>query len=432
MIERYTRPRMGKLWSEGEKYRRWLLVELLVCEAMCERGLMGRDALERLKSSAAFDAVRISEIEGATHHDVLAFVENVQESIGEDSRYFHRGLTSYDLVDTALSLAMVEAAGILLDETRKLRDALRKRALEHRDTPQAGRTHGQHAAPVTFGLKLAVHAEAVGRCMGRLEQAREEVRVGKVSGSVGTYSNVDPEIEAYVCTGLGLKPARPSTQVIGRDRHASFLCTLAVTASVIENLAVEIRNLQRTEVGEAAEPFAPGQKGSSSMPHKRNPIICERMSGLARIVRGYAAAAGENVVLWHERDISHSSAERIGIPDSCILLDYMASKMSGVVGALSVDAGRMAANLRISRGCIHSENLMVELMEHGLSRKEAYGLVQSCAAESRAEGRPLREVAASAPGIATLLSPDDLERCFDLDRSLRNVETIFGSLEWNV
>ncbi|MDP8246985.1 MAG: adenylosuccinate lyase [Candidatus Tritonobacter lacicola] len=430
MIERYTRPGMGKLWSDEEKFRRWLRIEILVCEALCAGGEMDRDACGRIKSGAKFDAGRVAEIEAKTRHDVFAFIENVQESIGDDSRYFHRGLTSYDLVDTALSLAMVEAAGLLIEMMEELQDALRRKALAYKSTPQAGRTHGQHAAPVTFGLKLAVHALAVERCVEGLKRARENIRVGKISGAVGTYTNVDPLVEKYVCSRLGLKPARASTQVIGRDRHAAYLSAVAVCASVIENLAVEIRNLQRTEVGEAAEPFSPGQKGSSSMPHKRNPIICERMSGLARIIRGHSAAANENIVLWHERDISHSSAERIAIPDSCILLDYMAAKMTGIIDNLVVDTEKMAANLDMTGGAIFSENLLVELTKRGLSRKRSYDIIQSCAEKARAGGRTFREVVQSDTEVKKHLSNTVIEECFNLEWSLRRVGKIFGRMEW--
>ena len=431
MIERYTRSRMGKLWSEEDKFRRWLLIETLVCEALCARGGMDRDACERIKSGAAFDIGRISEIEASTRHDVLAFVESVQESIGDDSCYFHRGLTSYDLVDTSLSLAMVEAADLLVEVMEELRDALRRKALAYKATPQVGRTHGQHAAPITFGLKLAVHTEAVDRCVAGLKRARENIRVGKISGSVGTYANIDPSVEEYVCSKLGLKPDRVSTQIIGRDRHAAYLFAVALCASVIENLAVEIRNLQRTEAGEVSEPFSPGQKGSSSMPHKRNPIVCERMSGLARIIRGHSAAAGENIVLWHERDISHSSAERIAIPDSCLLLDYMAAKMTDVIDNLVVDTNRMATNLEMTGGAIYSESFLVKLMKSGLSRNRSYELVQRCAARALEEGRPFREVIQSDVEIKKHLSNTIIEECFDPKRNLRHVEEIFKRLEWS-
>ncbi|NQT46856.1 MAG: adenylosuccinate lyase, partial [Candidatus Omnitrophica bacterium] len=355
MIKRYTLPKMERIWTEENKFQKFCEVEILACEAMARLGLIPKKAAATIRRRARFDIEHIKEIEAKTHHDVIAFLIDLGESVGEDSKYIHKGLTSSDVLDTALSVMMCEAAEILHQGLTRLCKALRKKAHKYRHAVMMGRSHGVHAEPVTFGLKMALFYDEMKRNIARLKEAKETVSVGKISGAVGTYANIDPRIEEYVCKKLKLKAARISTQVLQRDRHAHYMSTLAIIGASLEKLAVEIRHLHRTEVDEAEEPFAKGQKGSSAMPHKKNPIICERVTGLARVLRGNAMAAMENVALWHERDISHSSVERVIVPDSTILLDYMLEKMVGVIDGLVVKTDSMMDNLNKNRGIIFSQ-----------------------------------------------------------------------------
>ncbi len=429
MIERYTRPQMRAIWSEHNKFVKWMEIEVLASEAQAKLGVVPEEAAKEIREKAGFDVERISEIEAEVRHDVIAFVSSMAECVGEAGRWVHYGMTSYDVVDNGLSVRLVEAADLLIEDLAELMGLLKDRALEHRDTLMVGRTHGIQAEPMVFGLKLARWAFEMKRNRERLEAARETVRVGKVSGAVGTYSNVDPSVERYVCEKLGLKPAEVSTQVIGRDRHAAFMAALAVTASSLDGVATEIRSLQRTEILEVEEPFESGQKGSSAMPHKRNPVVCERICGLARVLRGNAQAALEDVVLWNERDISHSSVERIIIPDSCTLLDYMLSKMTHVIRGLIVYPGNMQRNLELTGGLVFSSRVLLELMEKGVSREEAYKLVQRNAmAAWRGEGS-FRDLLAKDADVGNLLTPEELEGCFDLGYYLRNTGQIFDRLE---
>ena len=376
MIPRYTREKMGALWSEEHKYQTWLTVEILACEAWAELGEIPREAVQQIKERAQIDAHRIEEIERETKHDVAAFVTQLEETVGEAGKYIHYGLTSYDIVDTALSLRLREAAVIIIEDIDDLMEAIREKALEHQETIMIGRTHGVHAEPITFGLKMTLWYEEMRRHRARMEQAKAIISVGKLSGAVGTFANAPPAVEAYVCKKLGLKPATVSSQIIQRDRHAEFFTALALLASSIEKFAVEIRHLQRTEVLEAEEPFVKGQKGSSAMPHKRNPIGTENLSGLARLVRGNALAAMENIPLWHERDISHSSVERVIAPDSTILADYMLSRITHIVRGLMVYPERMKKNLELTKGLVSSQQLMLALIRKGVARGDAYHWVQ--------------------------------------------------------
>ena len=428
MIPRYTRPVMGRIWEEENRYRQWLRVELAVVDAMAQLGQIPPQAAQEIAQKADFDVDRIDEIELETKHDVIAFLTCVAEYVGDSARYIHLGLTSSDILDTSLALLLREATDILLDDVQALLEVLKRRAHEHRDTIMMGRSHGIHAEPVTFGLKLALWYAEMDRNRQRLHRARETISVGKISGSVGTYANVDPEVEQLVCQRLGLKPAPISTQIIQRDRHAEYFSTLAIVASSIEKIAVEIRHLQRTEVLEAEEYFAKEQKGSSSMPHKRNPIGSENLSGLARLVRSNAAAAMENIPLWHERDISHSSVERVIAPDSTILLDYMLHRLTNLLDKLVVYEDRMKANLESTGGLFFSQLVLLALTEGGLDRDEAYRLIQRNAMSVWNEGGSFKERLAADPEVMAHLSQGELEELFDLNYYLKHVGTIFSQV----
>ncbi len=425
MIERYTLPEMGRIWSEENKLAKWLEFEILACEALAELGEIPDEAVQRIRRNAKFEAARVKEIEDTTHHDVIAFLTNVAEYIGNDSRYVHLGLTSSDLLDTTLACQIKEAGELLLKRMEDLRKVVKARAGEHRRTVMVGRTHGIHAEPITFGLKLAVWYDELGRRTNLIRSALETVAVGKVSGSVGTFAHASPKVEEYVTRKLGLKPAPASTQVVQRDRHAEFISALSLAAASLEKMATEIRNLQRTDVLEVEEPFRKGQKGSSSMPHKRNPIICERVAGMARLMRGYAVAATEDVALWHERDISHSSVERVIFPDATIALDYMLVKFTAVMKDLVVYPERMMSNMEKARGLVFSQKLLLELARAGLSREDAYALVQEAAMETWETGKPFEETVRARKGITSKLEKATLDAVFDLDHYLGEVDTIF-------
>jgi len=425
MIERYSRPEMGRIWTREAKYEAWLRVELAVCEVYARRGLIPADALGRIKAGATVSARRIDEIEATTRHDVIAFLTNLEESLGSDSRYVHLGMTSSDVVDTGLALQLQQAAEVLLGGLDRFRAALRTLALRHKDTPCAGRTHGIHAEPTTFGLKVAVWYTEAGRNLDRLKRAREGVRVGKISGAVGTFAHVDPDVEEEVCRLLGLEPAPASTQIIQRDRHAELMSALALLAASLEKVAVEIRSLQRTEILEAEEPFTEGQKGSSAMPHKRNPASCEQVSGLARLVRTNALAALENVALWHERDISHSSVERVILPDSTLLVDYMLHQMTRITEGLVVNPERMRENMDRSFGLMFSQRVLLKLADKGLARQVAYELVQKNAMRAWRERTAFADLLAADPEVKAKLTPAELAECFNPAWHLRNVDAIY-------
>ena len=425
MIERYTRPEMGRIWSEENKYRQWLEVELAASEALAEMGTVPAEAARLLRQHAGFDVARIQAIEREVKHDVIAFLTNLEESLGADSRYVHMGMTSSDVLDTALALQLQLSAELLQAGLERFRASLRTLALAHKDTLCVGRTHGVHAEPMSFGLKPALWYTEAGRNLERLRRAREAVRVGKISGAVGTFAHVDPEVEEEVCRLLGLEPAPVSTQIVQRDRHAEFVSTLAIAAASLEKVALEIRSLQRTEVLEAEEPFTEGQKGSSAMPHKRNPASCEQVCGLARVIRSNAQAAFENVALWHERDISHSSVERVILPDSTILLDYMLHQMTRIIGGLQVYPDRMRENMDESFGLMFSQRVLLRLTEQGLSRQVAYELVQRDAMRAWRERRAFHDILASDPAITAKLTAHDLDACFDASWYLRNVDAIY-------
>ena len=425
MIRRYTRERMGRIWSDENKYQKWLQVELLVCEAWASLGRIPQEALEQIKAKARVDPRRIEELEQVTRHDVAAFVMQLEEAVGEAGRYIHMGLTSYDIVDTSLSLLLREAAQLILEDLDQLLEAVKEKAYQYRDTVMMGRTHGVHAEPITFGLKMAIWYEELRRHRSRIERAKENVSFGKVSGAVGTFAHVPPEVEEYVCRRLGLRPEPVSSQIIQRDRHGEFFCALALLASSIEKFALEIRHLQRTEVLEAEEPFGEGQKGSSAMPHKRNPIGAENLCGLARVVRSNCVAALENIPLWHERDISHSSVERIIAPDSTILIDYMLARLTRIIKGLRVYPERMRENVELTRGLYHSQGLMLRLIEKGLSRQEAYSTVQRRAMEAWEEGKDFFELVRSDETIRKFLSEEEIKEVFSLKYHLEHVNFIF-------
>ncbi len=425
MIPRYTREKMGALWSEEHKYQTWLQVEIVACEAWAELGEIPREAVQQIKERARIDPHRIEEIERETKHDVAAFVAQLEETVGEAGKYIHYGLTSYDIVDTALSLRLREAAGIIIEDIDDLMEAIREKALEHQETIMIGRTHGVHAEPITFGLKMAIWYEEMRRHRDRMERAKAIISVGKLSGAVGTFANAPPAVEEYVCKKLGLKPAAVSSQIIQRDRHAEFFTALALLASSIEKFAVEIRHLQRTEVLEAEEPFVEGQKGSSAMPHKRNPIGTENLSGLARLVRGNAMAAMENIPLWHERDISHSSVERVIAPDSTILADYMLARLTHIVKGLVVYPERMRENLELTKGLISSQQLMLALIRKGIARGDAYHWVQRNAMRAWQEGEDFLRLVQKDKDIASVLNEKETQSIFDLNIHLKYVKDIY-------
>ena len=428
MIDRYTRPEMGALWTDEHKFQTWLDVELAACAAMAQAGLIPRRDWAVIRRKAGFDVKRIRKIEAEVRHDVIAFLTNVAERVGPAARHVHKGLTSSDVVDTALSVNLVKAADLLLADVDRVRAAAARLAEKHAFTPMIGRSHGIHAEPTTFGLKMALMYDEFGRARARLAAARETVRVGKLSGAVGTHAHLDPKIEAAVCRRLGLRPAAISTQILQRDRHAEFAAVLALVGASVERWAQEFRHLQRTEVGEVEEFFGRGQKGSSAMPHKKNPVVGEQLCGLARVLRGHALAAMENVPLWHERDISHSSAERIVLPDATILLDYMLDKLAALVSGLKVDAARMRTNLDLTHGLIHSQQVLLLLVEKGVAREEAYRWVQRNALEAWRTGRPLLELAAADPDVAKTAARRELAACFDLRRHFRDVKRTFRAL----
>ncbi|HPT16271.1 MAG TPA: adenylosuccinate lyase [Kiritimatiellia bacterium] len=428
MIERYVRPEMGALWTDEHKFQTWLAVELAACEAMAKAGQIPRKDWALIRRKAAFDVRRIRRIEAEVRHDVIAFLTNVAEHVGPAARHVHKGLTSSDVVDTALSVNLVKAADLLIADVARVRAAAAKLARQHAFTPMIGRSHGIHAEPTTFGLKMALMHDEFGRALARLQAAREAVRVGKLSGAVGTHAHLDPKIEAAVCKKLGLKPAAISTQILQRDRHAEFAAVLALVGTSVERWAQEFRHLQRTEVREVEEFFGQGQKGSSAMPHKRNPVVAEQLCGLARVLRGHALAAMENVPLWHERDISHSSAERIILPDATILLDYMLDKLAALTAGLKVDAARMQANLDLTHGLIHSQQVLLLLVDKGVAREQAYRWVQRNAMESWRTGRPLLELVAADADVAQAASRRELTACFDLKRHFRDVKRTFRAV----
>jgi adenylosuccinate lyase len=425
MIPRYTHPEMGRIWSEERRYQCWLQVELAAADAMADAGIVPRETARELREKAAFDVARIEEIEKTTQHDVIAFTTAVAEHVGPSARWLHFGLTSSDVVDTAQALQMREACDLILASLDALHAAVKERAFEHRQTPMIGRTHGVHAEPMTFGLKLALWYAELERAIVRVRRAREAIRVGKISGAVGTFAHLDPAIEAAVCRRLDLEPAPISSQVIQRDRHAELLSALALAAASLEKFALEIRGLQKTEIGEVEEPFGKGQKGSSAMPHKRNPIGCEQIVGLARLLRGNAMAAFENVALWHERDISHSSVERVILPDSFIALDHMLRRFTRIVKGLVVYPERMRQNLERSRGVIFSGQVLLELARRGISREQAYEWVQRNAMRSFNEQQDFKTLLLADGEIGAVLARDEIERAFDLNEQLRNVDAIF-------
>lgn len=422
MIPRYTLPAMGALWSEQAKYESWLKVEIAACEAWARLGRVPRKDLAAIRKKAKFSVKRIEAIERRTNHDLISFLTSVAENVGPSSRFIHLGLTSTDVVDTAQALQLTAASDLLLAQLRRLRKVLRGQSKAHRYSMMIGRTHGVHAEPVTFGLKMALWYDEVGRQIERLQQARKHMAVGKVSGAVGTFANIDPRVEKHVCRLLGLKPAPVSTQTLQRDRHAYFLSVLAVIASSLEKFSTEIRNLQRTEILEVEEFFAEGQKGSSAMPHKRNPLTAERVAGLARVMRGYALAAQENVALWHERDITHSSAERIILPDATILLHYMLEKFIGIMEKLNVYPDRMQRNIQLTRGLVSSQQVLLALVGKGYTREQAYAIVQRNALNAWKNELNFKELIYSDADVARKLSKKEIEECFDLSYHLKNVD----------
>jgi adenylosuccinate lyase len=425
MIARYTRPEMGRLWDIEMKYQKWLEVEIAACEAWAEIGEIPRDALKLIKEKARFDIRRIDEIEKVVKHDVIAFLTSVAQSLGPESRFIHKGLTSSDILDTALALQICEACDLIMKDIRELMDVMKKQAYKYKDVPVIGRSHGVHAEPMTFGLKFALWHEDMKRSLARMKKAKEAIRVGKLSGAVGTFSNIPPVIEEKVCKKLGLKPEPVATQIVQRDRHAEYLTTLALIAAAVEKIAVEIRHLQRSEVLEAEEPFMAGQKGSSAMPHKRNPIGCENLSGLARIVRSNAVAAIENIALWHERDISHSSVERVIVPDSSILADYMLSRLKGILDRLHVYPRRMKENMEKSYGLFNSQRVLLAFIDKGTSREYAYDLVQRVAMKSWKTATPFKKLLKKDREVRKYLSAGELDGIFDLRYYLKNIDYIF-------
>ena len=425
MIPRYTLPDMGRIWDDEHRLSVMLDVELLVLEAQAKLGIVPRNAVTEIRKRVKVDLATIQKKEAATKHDVIAFIESLEERVGPYGTYLHFGLTSSDVLDTSLAVLLVESADLLIADLKRLLSALAAQARRHKRTLTIGRTHGIHAEPTTFGLKLAVFYDEFSRHLRRLQLAREEVRVGKISGAVGTFANVDPRVERHVCAKLGLRPAPISTQIIQRDIHAVYLSRVALIGGSIEKLATEIRHLQRTEVGEAEEAFGKGQKGSSAMPHKKNPITCERLSGMARLLRGYALGGLENQTLWHERDISHSSVERVILPDASITLDYMLQTAAQLIEGLVVRPERMRRNLELTGGVVFSGTVLLALMRTGLSRTQAYELVQRAALETYGNGRNFREVLTGDRAIRRHLSAAEIERCLDPKRHLRHVDAIF-------
>jgi adenylosuccinate lyase len=424
MIERYTRPEMGRIWSPDNKLDKWLLVEIAVCQAWADQGVIPREAMEKIRH-ARYDIQRMAEYEREMHHDLLAFLRSLADSLGEESRYVHLGLTSYDVEDTALGLLLKESAELLERDVAELVAVLQERALEHKDTLMMGRTHGIHAEPITFGLKLALWLDEMRRHARRLASAKIDVSVGKISGAVGSHATVPPALEEAVCARLGLAVAPVSTQIVQRDRHAHFIATLAVIAASLEKFATEIRHLQRTEVAEVAEPFAAGQTGSSAMPHKRNPEKCERITGLARLFRGYVTVALENVALWHERDLTDSAPERIILPDACILLDYLLDLFAFIMRGLEVYPERMRENLESTHGVIFSQRVLLALIDKGLKRQDAYKLAQRNAMSAWRERRPYLDVLCEDAEVMAHISREELAALFDYGYFVRHVDESF-------
>jgi adenylosuccinate lyase len=425
MITRYSLPRMSGVWSEENRFRKMLDVEIYACEALARLGKIPKASLSQIRNKARFDVEKIKEIELQTNHDVIAFIKNVSEYVGPDARFIHMGLTSSDVLDTALAAQMQEACDILIDDTKKLLRILKQKARRHKRTLMIGRTHSVHAEPTTFGLKMALYFDEMNRNLERLQKARQTISVGKISGAVGTYANIDPFVEEYTCKKMGLKADRISTQIVQRDRHAEFLTTIAITGTSLEKFATEFRNLQHTEIGEVEEHFAAGQKGSSAMPHKKNPILCERIAGLARILRANSHAAMDNMVLWHERDISHSSAERVILPDSTILLDYMMDKFSGIVAKLVVNEDRMLENLNRSKGLVFSGKILLELVNKGVTRNEAYDFVQRAAFIAKKDEIDFIDALLADNDIRSVLGAKAIEEAFDIKYYIRSVDRIF-------
>jgi adenylosuccinate lyase len=428
MIERYTRPEMGAIWTEENRYNAWLEVEILACEAWAELGIIPKEDVQKIRENAGFNVDRIHEIEEETRHDVVAFTRAVSETLGEERKWVHYGLTSTDVVDTALSYQLNQANDLLIKDIEKFIDVLKAKAQEHKYTVMMGRTHGVHAEPTTFGLKMALWYEEMKRNLDRFKTASDNVRFGKLSGAVGTYANIDPFIEQYVCEKLGLQAAPISTQTLQRDRHAHYMSALALVATSIEKFAVEIRGLQKSETREVEEFFAKGQKGSSAMPHKRNPIGSENMTGMARVIRGYMTTAYENVPLWHERDISHSSAERVILPDATIALNYMLNRFAGIVSKLTVFPENMKRNMTRTYGLIYSQRVLLSLIDKGMAREAAYDLVQPKAMDAWERGIQFRELVEADPKITDQLSEAEIEDCFDYNYHLKPVDMIFERL----
>lgn len=428
MIERYALPKMAEIWSEQNKFNQMLKIEILACEALAKIGEIPKSALEKIKKKAKFDIEEIKKLEEKTKHDVVAFIQNLGEHLGPEARYLHTGLTSSDLLDTSLAVQCVEAADILIKDLKKALEVLAHKAKKYKDTVCVARTHGVHAEPTTFGLKLAVWYDEMRRNLERLEQAKENLRVGKLSGAVGTYVHIDPSVEDYVCHKLGLKPVNISTQIVQRDRHAQFVTTLAVIASSLDKFCTEIRHLQKTEILEVEEPFFKGQIGSSAMPHKRNPVTCERICGLARIIRANAQAALENVALWHERDISHSSVERIILPDSTMALDYMMNKFSSLMEDLLVYSKNMIQNLSRTHGLIYSQRILLSLMKKGLTRDDAYEVIQRNAMQVWQDGTDFKDVLLRDRKVRKFLTSNEIDSCFNIKYYLRHTDRIFKKL----
>lgn len=428
MIDRYTGEKMGRIWSLENRYRKFLEVEILASQAWAELGVIPREAASLIAENASFNVERIGELEKETRHDVVAFTRAVAESLGEESRYFHYGLTSYDIVDTALSVMLKEASAIIATGLQEMEDILKHHALKYKDSATVGRTHGVHAEPTSLGLKFALWMAEIQRNRKRFEEATRSISVGKLSGAVGNFAHIDPFIEEYVCKELGLDPAPVSTQVLQRDRHAEYLGILALIGATLEKMALEIRNLQRTEVRELEEPFYSGQKGSSAMPHKRNPVTCEKVCGIARLLRGYAVAALENVALWHERDISHSSVERVILPDSTIATDHILQEMIRVIKDIQINDQKLSENLEITGGLIYSQRVLLDLVESGLSREDAYDLVQRCAMKAWEEKLSFKDLLASETIVEEKLGLEKLNDCFNPAYYLKRVDYIYKRL----
>lgn len=425
MIPRYTREEMGKIWEPENRFGKWLDIEILVCEALNKLGEIPNSSLKNIKRNASFDIGRIDEIEREVKHDVIAFLTSVSEHVGDDARYIHMGITSSDILDTSLSLLLKEASLLIIKDIEHLLAVLKKKAFKHKQTVMIGRTHGIHAEPITFGFKMALWYEEMKRNLTRMRRAKENISYGKISGAVGTFAHTSPFVEEYVCKKLGLKPAPVSTQIIQRDRHAEFFATLSIIASSLDKFAQEIRLLQRTEVGEAEEFFSKGQKGSSAMPHKRNPVLSENLSGLARVVRSHALTAFENVALWHERDISHSSAERVIGPDSTILIDFMLNRFASIVEQLVVHPKQMEKNLNLTNGIFFSQAIMLRLVKKGLSREDAYRVVQKSALKAWGEGKDFKNVIAKDRAIKKYLSKKEIEQSCNMKNYLKHIDDIF-------